>query len=54
MKTKDEKRAEAEARQAAHDELTRGQQLGKLAGRPGDSRRERGRILDDLVLDEFD
>lgn len=57
MKTKDEKRTEAGARQAEHDSLNAVSKLSKLAGRPGASKRERSRILadlDDLALDEFD
>lgn len=45
MKTQDEKRAEAEVRQAEHDGLTAIEKLGKLAGRPGESKRERLRQL---------
>ncbi|MEV4737150.1 MULTISPECIES: hypothetical protein [unclassified Microbacterium] len=45
MKTKDVKRAEAEQRQAAHDALPAFDKLAKLATRPGESKRERTRIL---------
>lgn len=45
MKTKDVKRAEAEQRQAAHDALSAFDKLAKLAMRPGESKRERARIL---------
>lgn len=54
MKSKELKRAEAEARQAAHNALTPAQRYEKTAYRPGASSRERVRLLDDLALDEFD
>jgi len=49
MKTKDEKRADAAERQAAHDSLTTVQKLGKIAERPGESKRERARILAEVT-----
>lgn len=49
MKTKDEKRAEAVERQAVHDGLNTVGKLGKLAGRPGESKRERARILAEVT-----
>ena len=45
MKTKDVKRAEADARQAYHDALPAFDKLAKVATRPGESTRERARIL---------
>lgn len=45
MKSMEQKRAEAVERQAEHDGLTTMQKLGKLTGRPGESKRERARIL---------
>ncbi len=45
MKTKEQKRFEAAERQVAHDGLTGYDKLAKLAERPGESKRERSRIL---------
>jgi hypothetical protein len=49
MKTQDEKRSEAEERQAEHDGLNTMQKLGKLAGRPGESKLEKARLLDEVT-----
>lgn len=49
MKSKDEKRADAEARQHIHDELSAVEKLGKLATRGGEANRERARILRDIT-----
>ena len=45
MKSKDTKRAEAEQRQATHDATPAFDKLAKIAERPGQSTRERARIL---------
>lgn len=45
MKTKETKRAEAAQRQEAHDATPAFDRLAKLAERPGQSRKERVRIL---------
>lgn len=44
MKTQEQKRVEAEARQAVYDALTPLVKLDIAATRPGESRRERDRI----------
>lgn len=45
MKPKEQKRAEAEARQADHDSLTGWDKLAKIGTRRGASERERRRII---------
>lgn len=57
MKSKEQKRAEAAERQVRYDGLSAIQKLGMIAHHPGESNRERARILadlDDAALDEFD
>lgn len=44
MKSKQQKRTEAEQRQAAHDALTRDEKLFKAANRRGNSYREIARL----------
>ena len=44
MKTKAEKRAEAETRVLDADKVSAREQLAKLDDRPGESRRERARL----------
>lgn len=45
MKSKEQKCAEAAQRQEHHDALPGYDRLAKLADRPGESKRERARIL---------
>lgn len=49
MKSKEQKRAEADARQEAHDELVVFDKLAKLGARPGESKRERARLLEKVA-----
>ena len=57
MKSQETKRAEAEARQTEHGALNTIGKLTKIAGRRGESKREKQQLLDELddaALDEFD
>lgn len=48
MKSKEQKQAEAVERQAAHDELSAMQKLTQISARPGESKREKSRVLASL------
>jgi len=49
VKSRETKRAEAEKRQAAHDELTTVGKLAKLDDRRGESKREKARLLEGVA-----
>lgn len=49
VKSKEQLRIEAEARHTEYGKLTPDQRLARLDNRPGECRRERGRVLKDLA-----